>query len=86
MTTSNYALRRQLREAREASGFASIFFGIVAFVALIVAGGIGWMFGSDGDLWWWIFMVVFTVSAVCSGAALYHWIMAGDDLRDLDRR
>lgn len=75
--------RRQLREAREASGFAATFFAGVAVVAVGIAWAIGYFFGSDGEFWWWVFMVVFTVATVCSGAAVFHWFDAGDDLREL---
>lgn len=86
MSTSSYAKRRQLREARSNAGFAAVFFGGAAFVFFILASGTAWLFGSDGELFWWIFFTLFMVSVVCSGVALYNYVMTGDDLKDLKRR
>lgn len=85
MSTSSYAKRRQFREARDAAGFAARFFAVAAFVFLIVTGGIGWAFGHGGDVFWWIFFVLFAVSVVCSGAATYNYVMTGHDLKELNR-
>lgn len=53
--------RRELRAQRSNSGFAAVFFGAAAFVFFAATGGIGWMFGSDGEVFWWISFVIFCV-------------------------